>query len=323
VAAEPILPAVLADVDTFLISKRLVDRSKIDALFAARSTDDASALIRQLAVLGHVTKVQAEGMIAEFHQRQMTTARRVIKTARAKGLVPVSHVEQAIASYEPMVFEVSIHDHLVGSGLLTREQADALYHGTLRRRSTITRVAVIAALAVATAIVVGVVALREETLEKRAEAEFASWIGSDFCSEVPGCHPKSCITEVVSDGRLAHVCNLILGTASVGVTYDRRVKRADSATLVLGSLDRTAGHGQETKLVSSFLQNVARSVLAVKTVADDVQDTVVLGASMRLCFAGKLPAGRGFQHNYGPQTITGECDHQRSFWISARPPVRP
>ncbi len=104
-------------------------------------------------MLGALTQVQADTLIGEFQQRQMALARGVVEAARARGFVPASHVEQALGSYAPMALGVSIHDHLVGSGLLTREQADGLHRSGAGTGKAMRRVA-LAALGIVVVVVV-------------------------------------------------------------------------------------------------------------------------------------------------------------------------
>ena len=156
----PQLPPLVLELRSFLVTKKLVEPAKIDHLLASRNTNDAAALIRQLAVLGTLTQVQADALIAEFHQRQMASARGVISAAPARGFIPSPHVEHALASYAPMAFSVSIHDHLVGSGLLTREQADGLHRSGAATGKLMPRIAVVSLLIVGGIVVL--VAMRSD-----------------------------------------------------------------------------------------------------------------------------------------------------------------
>lgn len=135
-AAMPVLPSVVLKLRSFLAAKKLVEPAKIEQLLRSRTADDAAELVRQFAVRGMITQIQAEALIGEFHQQQMSTARSVIDVARARGLIPATHTEHALLSYAPMAFTVSIQDHLVDSGLLTREQAGGISTGQAGRRRT-------------------------------------------------------------------------------------------------------------------------------------------------------------------------------------------
>lgn len=124
--AIPGLPPVLLELRSFLSSKQFINLAAFDRVLAARKSNDASIVVRELVVVGSITQVQAEALVVEFGHHRMTFARNVVAYAHAQGLVPASHVEPAVASYGPIVFESSIYDHLVGLALLTRAQADGL-----------------------------------------------------------------------------------------------------------------------------------------------------------------------------------------------------
>ena len=121
-----LLSPVLQELRTFVLGRKLVVAAQLDSILAAGGVSDAGVQLRHLAVVGLLTRAQADSAVAEFHQAQLARAKVFVDHAIARGLVPATHAAHAFATYADVALRVPVDEHLRDIGLLTPEQAVAM-----------------------------------------------------------------------------------------------------------------------------------------------------------------------------------------------------